>query len=103
MGTGRLKNLAFINRAVGFTNPATRWQNPTLELEVGDRRVAEATGGGVDKNQNKNKIINNKIKIFCFCFGKAAVGPKNHRLAILVVFGKILSPHLLPCIHSFFF
>jgi len=25
MGTGRLKNLALINRAVGFNNPATRW------------------------------------------------------------------------------
>jgi len=24
MGTGRLKNLALINRAVGFNNPATR-------------------------------------------------------------------------------
>jgi len=39
MGTGRLKNLA-LKRAVGLINPATRWENPTLDLKikVGDRR-----------------------------------------------------------------
>jgi len=42
MGTGRLKNLAFINRAVGFVNPAT---------EVGDtdsRPKRLAIGGVAD-------------------------------------------------------
>jgi len=42
MGTGRLENLAFINRAVGFINPAT---------EVGDtdsRPKRLAIGGVAD-------------------------------------------------------
>jgi len=48
-GTGRLENPAFINinSAVGLVNRATRWQNPTLDREVGDRR-----GMMAEKNEN---------------------------------------------------
>jgi len=38
METGKLENLAFINRVVGLINLATRWQNSTLHLKVGDWR-----------------------------------------------------------------
>jgi len=37
-GTERLENLAFIDRAMGLVNPATVWQDPTLDLQVYDRR-----------------------------------------------------------------
>lgn len=41
METGKLENQAFINRAMGLANPATRWWNSALGLRVGDRRGDE--------------------------------------------------------------
>ena len=44
MGTGRSENPAFIYRAVGLTNPATKWQNPTLDFKAGNRRGSRKEG-----------------------------------------------------------
>jgi len=78
MGTGRLKNLAFINRAVGFNNPATRRENPTLDLkgwrsagsrseweEGWQREKCEKIKIGINKNNNiKVRIGNNNNNSF---------------------------------------
>jgi len=41
MGTGRLKTLAFLSKAVGKIRPAARCQNPTLDHRPGISGVAE--------------------------------------------------------------
>lgn len=57
MGIGRLKTLAFLNKAVVQKSPATRWSNPTLDHTpiIG---VISAVGGGAEgkekENNNKN-------------------------------------------------
>ena len=65
MGTGRLKNLAFINGAVGFVNPATEVVEP-------DSRPKRLAIGGVAK-------VKEKIPFLPLCLGKAAVGLESYR------------------------
>jgi len=38
MGTGGLRELAFIGGAMGLVDPSMRWQNPTPDFWVPDRR-----------------------------------------------------------------
>lgn len=44
MGAGGLESLAFVNRAVGLTNLAARWENPILDFKVDDRRSSREEG-----------------------------------------------------------